>query len=84
MGAGDEARSRLSAELYGVAATPSPPVSNAADAVTARVAAFRELKGLIDEQRRLEITAAGWSAEADPPSQPPQPLNWLRRQLPFR
>jgi hypothetical protein len=79
----DEARSRLSAELYGVAATPSVPVSNAADAVNARVAAFRELKGVIDEQRRLEITAANGSVEADPPSPPPHPLNWFRRQLPF-
>ncbi|MBS9532210.1 hypothetical protein KIH27_01250 [Mycobacterium sp. M1] len=52
----DEARRQLAAELYGVEAAPPASHSDAADAVQAYVAAFRELKGVIDEQRRREIT----------------------------
>lgn len=75
----DEVRHRLSAELYGVEATPSDPVSDAADAVTARVAGFREMKGVIDEQ--LRTITEGVDGEA--PASAQNALTWIRRQLPF-
>lgn len=48
----DDALSRLHGMLYGVQAAPLGTASDAADAVTARVSAFRELKGHITEQRQ--------------------------------
>ena len=47
----DDVRSRLSAMLYGVEVSAESQPSESADAVKARVDAFRELKGMIDEQR---------------------------------
>ena len=47
----DDVRSRLSAMLYGVEVSGESQPSESADAVKARVDAFRELKGMIDEQR---------------------------------
>lgn len=76
----DEVRHRLCAELYGVKATPSDHVSDAADAVTAHVAGFRELKGIIDEQLRTEISEA---VDGEPSTSPQNVLMWVRRQLPF-
>ena len=48
----DDVRSRLDAMINGVERTPSGPSSDSTDAVKARVAAFLELKGIIEEQRR--------------------------------
>lgn len=43
----DDVRQRLAAELYGAEVRPSKRDSDAADAVAARVAAFRELKNVV-------------------------------------
>ena len=51
----DEARQQLAAELFHVGARPTELESDTADAVAARVAAFRELKNIVDEQVRLEV-----------------------------
>jgi hypothetical protein len=48
----DDVRSRLDAMINGVERTSSGPPSDSTDAVKARVAAFLELKGIIEEQRR--------------------------------
>ena len=48
----DDVRSRLDAMINGVERTPGGPSSDSTDAVKARVAAFLELKGIIEEQRR--------------------------------
>ena len=48
----DDVRSRLDAMINGVERTASGPSSDSTDAVKARVAAFLELKGIIEEQRR--------------------------------
>ena len=48
----DDVRSRLDAMINGVERTPSGPSSDSTHAVKARVAAFLELKGIIEEQRR--------------------------------
>lgn len=79
----DNARRQLSAELYGVEAAPPARPSDATDAVSAHVAAFRELKGIIDEQRQREIDAAIESADSDPPAEPENALTWIRKILPF-
>ena len=50
----DDVRSRLDAMIDGVERTPSGPSSDSTDAVKARVAAFLELKEIIEEQRRNE------------------------------
>ncbi|MEB3022901.1 hypothetical protein [[Mycobacterium] crassicus] len=68
----DATRSQLAAELYGAAAAPPDPASEAADSVTARIAAFRELKGVIDEPRQP-------AARVAPPPPPQNVLSWLRR-----
>lgn len=68
----DVTRGRLAAELYGAAVAPSDPASEAADGVAARVAAFRDLKGLVDEPPRP-------GGRVDPPQQ--TVLHWLRRQI---
>ncbi|WP_141564446.1 hypothetical protein [Mycolicibacterium palauense] len=48
----DDVRSRLSSLLYGTEATPAAPPSPTAEAINARVAAFRELKDDLKLQRR--------------------------------
>ena len=48
----DDVRSRLDVMINGVEMTPSSPSSDSTDAVKARVAAFLELKGIIEEHRR--------------------------------
>lgn len=47
----DDIRGRLSAMIDGVEMTPNGAPSESTDAVQARVAAFLELKGIIEEQR---------------------------------
>lgn len=69
----DETRGQLAAELYGAEAASAGAAWDAADSVTARVAAFRELKGLVDEPRQ----------PVDPPSPPQNVLTWLRGLTPF-
>lgn len=51
----DDVRQRLAAELYGAEIRPSQRDSDAADAVAARVAAFRELKTVVDETVRRAL-----------------------------
>jgi len=76
----DEARRRLAAELYVAEVTPSARESDAADAVAARVAAFRELKNIVDEKVRREIIAAAAGERQDGFQ---GAFMWVRRQLPF-
>jgi hypothetical protein len=66
----DDARSRLAAELYGVEAMPAASASDATDAVSAHVAAFHELQGIIDGQRQGEIGAVPIVAHDNPLSSP--------------
>jgi hypothetical protein len=79
----DDLSRRLAAELYGAEAAASVRMSEAADHVTAHVAAFRELKGVIDEQRRVEITDAPVAADVEPSTADEDFFGWLRRQQSF-
>jgi Ca2+/Na+ antiporter len=76
----DDVSKRLAVELYGAEATLSLQVSNAADAVTAHVAAFKELKGIVDEQR-TKITPPADSVSGDSAAEPDNVISWIRRQL---
>ena len=76
----DEARRRLAAELNVAEVTPSARESDAADAVAARVAAFRELKNIVDDKVRLEIAAAAAGEWQDGFQ---SAFTWVRKQLPF-
>lgn len=52
----EELRSRLGPMLYGAEITPTESPSESADSVKARVAAFHELKALIDEHRLADTS----------------------------
>ena len=60
----DDVRSRLDAMIDGVEMTPSGPSSDSTDAVKARVAAFLELKEIIEEQRRNQTAVDEASDES--------------------
>ena len=60
----DDVRSRLDAMIDGVEMTPSGPSSDSTDAVKARVAAFLELKEMIEEQRRNQTAVDEASDES--------------------
>ncbi|MGV1004470.1 MAG: hypothetical protein ACOYEV_06805 [Candidatus Nanopelagicales bacterium] len=70
----DDARRQLAAELYGVEARATQRESDAADAVAARVAAFRELKNIVDEQVLLEVEQGSGGTDL---------ISRARRLLPF-
>lgn len=72
----DEARRQLATELFLVEVTPVQRESDAADAIAARVAAFKELKNIVDEPLRREIEGAG----AGPVQ---EAMTWVRRAIPF-
>lgn len=76
----EDARCRLAAELYGAEAIPVRRDSHAADAVAARVAAFRELKNVVDDSVRREITRAAEGGGTNPVQ---SAVSWVRRALPF-
>jgi hypothetical protein len=62
----DAARRQLAAELY-VAEVRSPARhSDTADAIAARVQAFRELKNVVDDKVRQEVEAGGTKPANDP------------------
>lgn len=71
-----DARRRLAAELYGVEVRGPERESDTADAVAARVAAFRELKNVVDDEVRLEIEGGGGNPVAGA-------LTRIRGVLPF-
>lgn len=70
----DEARRQLAAELFRVEARVEERESDTADAVAVRVAAFRELKNIVDEQVLLEVEQAAGGTDL---------ISRARRLLPF-
>lgn len=72
----ESARRQLAAELYVAEVRPSGRDSDAADAVAARVQAFKELKHIVDEKTLREIEGGGGNSVYDA-------FVWVRRALPF-
>ena len=71
-----DTRRRLAAELFRVEVRGPERESDTADAVAARVAAFRELKNVVDDEVRLEIEGGGGNPVAGA-------LTRIRGVLPF-
>ena len=72
----EAARRQLAAELFVAEVRPAARESDTADAIAAHVAAFKELKHIVDEKTLREVEGGGTNPFASA-------ITWVRQVLPF-